>query len=190
MPPRDRGSSPVDHHDDGLFCLPGQGKAIVYLGKEALLAWLTDIRSEEHQEVVDRFYYLSRSRAFYTTSVYVLVELYTTVRYSGSPAQAAELHEKIIQSEIRVNHGSNDWGSECQSRTPKDVFQAGAALFEERSSLEINFPEAVLILSAAREKRNRDIPVYVFTFDGVLARLAQTFDLGVLPHHTPLRGRR
>lgn len=127
-----RGQEPLAHHSDDLLAPDGRGNAVVFLGKEALLAWFTDIRTKTHGEVLERFYHLCHSRASFTTSVYQLVEVFTKIRYEQSA-------------------------------------------------------EATLLLSLARERRNRNTPVYLFTFDGTLATLADTFRIPVLPYSTPLR---
>jgi hypothetical protein len=71
--------------------------------------------------------------------------------------------------------------------TPKEVFKKAVGTFENRSRIEFSFPEAALVLALARENQNRNVPVYLFTFDGTLATLADTFDVPVLPYSTPLR---
>ena len=182
-----RGSTPIAHHADDVLFPADPGTAVVYLGKEALLAWLTDIRSAEHQEAIDRFYNISREQTYYTTSTYTLAEVATTVRYRGSATKAAELQTKVAASSIRVKHGSDDWSASQQTRTPRDIFTAVSALFAERSGIRCSFPEAALILGAAREQRNRQTSVYLFTYDGTLATLADTFQISVLPFSTPLR---
>lgn len=176
-----RGVSPVDHHADDVLFPSDPGNVVVYLGKEALLSWFTDIRSEEHREAIDRFYHVSRDRSYYTTSAYTLAEVATTVRYGGSATAAAELAAKVSESAIRVKHGSDDWSESQQTRTPQDVFTAVSALFAERDGITCSFP------GAAREQRNRRISVYLFTYDGTLATLADTFQIPVLPFSTPLR---
>lgn len=187
MSPDNRGVTPVeDHSDESLF--PSQpGNAIIYFGKETLLSWLTDIRSEIHQEAVDRFYYLSRDRAYYTTSVYQLAEVATKVRYDGSAQAVSLLGDRIDGSAIRVVHGGDDWDETSHSRTSKDVFMASIELITTRKRLPVNFPEAALILDAARDNRNRTEDVYLFTFDGTLATLTDTFGIEVLPYNTPCR---
>lgn len=178
---------PVDRHPDDVLLPTGRGTVVVYLGKEALLSWFTDVRSRSHRAVARRFLQLTRSRAVYTTSVYQLVEVFTKVRYEQSAATVAELRERVRDSALNVVHGSDDWDDSRQERTPRDVFDAVTGLFQERSELEFSFPEAALVLGLARENRNRDVPTYLFTFDGTLATLADTFDVPVLPYATPLR---
>ncbi|NEU55739.1 hypothetical protein [Halorussus sp. MSC15.2] len=184
---RRRDAEPLSHHPDDVLFPAGRGNVVVYLGKEALLSWFTDVRSEMHRETTGRFQQLCRSRAIYTTNVYQLVEVFTKVRYAKSAKTVERLRSRIGDSTVRVVHGSDDWSDNCQERTPKDVFDAATGLFEERSGIEFSFPEAALVLALARESWNRDVPVYLFTFDGTLATLADTFDVPVLPYSTPLR---
>lgn len=174
------------HPDDVLFP-SGQGKVIVFLGKEALLAWLSDVRSGVHEAVLDRFYELGHRRGLFTTSAYQLVEVFTKVRYDRSAEAVADFYDRIIDSQLHVLHGSDDWNDQYQERTPGDVFDAATGLFQERSDIEFSFPEAALVLGLARESNTRRTPVYLFTFDGTLATLADTFDVPVLPYSTPLR---
>lgn len=182
-----RGGEPLAHHSDDVLFPDGPGNAIVYLGKEALLSWFTGIRSRTHREVIDRLYRLGHRRAHFSTSVYQLVEVFTKVRYAAGATTVSKLQENVVDSTIRVVHGSDDWNDHRQERTPKDVFDAVAGLFEERPGIEFSFPEAALVLGLARENNNRTIGVYLFTFDGTLATLADTFDVPVLPYSTPLR---
>lgn len=182
-----RGGEPLAYHFDDVLFPDGHGNVIVYLGKEPLLSWFTGIRSRMHREVIDRLYRLGHRRAHFSTSVYQLVEVFTKVRYADGATTVARLQEKIVESVIRVAHGSDDWNDHRQERTPKDVFDAVAGLFEERPRIEFSFPEAALVLGLARENNTRDVPVYLFTFDGTLATLADTFGVPVLPYSTPLR---
>lgn len=175
------------HHPDGVLFPTGRSKIIVFLGKEALLSWFSDVRSEDHEAVLDRFYELGYRRGLFTTSAYQLVEVFTKVRYDESARAVVSLHDRITDSDLRVYHGSDDWNSHYQERTPRDAFDAATGLLEERPQIEFSFPEAALVLALAREKENRDVPVYLFTFDGTLATLADTFDVPVLPYSTPLR---
>lgn len=181
------GDEPLAHHSDDVLFPSGQGRIVVFLGKEALLSWFTEVRSETHQTVLERLHNLGRSRAIFTTSVYQLVEVFTKVRYEKSAKQAVRLAEKVVDSAVRVLHGSDDWSDSHQSWTPKDVFHASSELFADRPRIEFSFPEAALVLALAREDLNRRHPVYLFTFDGTLATLADTFDVPVLPYTTPLR---
>jgi hypothetical protein len=106
---------------------------------------------------------------------------------AGTATTVADLHDRIGDSALRVVHGSDDWNDHRQDRTPKDVFDAVAGLCRERPRIEFSFPEAALVLALARENQNRHERVYLFTFDGTLATLADTFDVPVLPYSTPLR---
>ena len=56
----------------------------MFLGKEALLARLSNQRHTASEHVVDRFFDLSRERAYYYTDVYVLAEVLATVRSGAS----------------------------------------------------------------------------------------------------------
>lgn len=175
------------HHSDDVLFPAGQGNVIVYLGKEALLSWFTGIRSATHREVADRLYHLAHPRALFRTNVYLLVEVFTKVRYAKSATAVVELYERLVDSVVRVRHGNDDWDELQWTETPKGMFASAAKTFQARRQIEFSFPEAALVLALARESRNRDVPVYLFTFDGTLATLADTFDVPVLPYSTPLR---
>ena len=185
--PDTRGGKPLAHHPDAVLFPPGRGTVVVFLGKEALLSWFTSVRSRERQEIIDRLYNLGRSRAVFTTSSYQLVEVFTKVRYEKSAEETVELLEKVSRSPIRILHGSDEWDDPHRMETPKEVFEKAVGTFENRSRIEFSFPEAALVLGLARENQHRDVPVYLFTFDGTLATLADTFDVPVLPYSTPLR---
>ena len=180
-------AEPLARHSDDVLFPDGRGTVVVFLGKEVLLSWFTDVRSKEHRSVIDRVHRLGHRRALFTTSVYQLVEVFTKVRYEKSATQASRLSDKIAESAIRVLHGTDDWSDPYATWTPKDVFEAASGLFEERSEIEFSFPEAALVLALARENRNREVPTYLLTFDGTLATLADTFEVPVLPYATPLR---
>lgn len=182
-----RSGEPLARHSDGVLFPTGPGTIVVFLGKEALLSWFTDIRSKERQEVIDRLYSIGQSRAVFTTSTYQLVEVLTKVRYNKSAQTTATLTEKIANSPIRVLHGNSDWNDRYQWEPPREVFEKAGEMFENRMEIEFSFPEAALVLGLTRENRNRDVPVYLFTFDGTLAALADTFGVPVLPYATPLR---
>ena len=181
------GAEPLAHHPDDVLLPSGRGNAVVYLGKEALLSWFTGIRSEMHREVADRLYYLGHPRVLFKTSVYQLVEVFTKVRYAKSAETVVELQSRVVDSVVRVLHGSANWDESSQTQTPKDIFEAATETLGNRPRIQFSFPEAVLVFDLARENRNRDVPVYLFTFDGTLATLADTFDVPVLPYSTPLR---
>jgi hypothetical protein len=177
----------VARHPDGVLFPNGHGTVVVFLGKEALLAWFSTVRSETHEAVLDRFYELGHRRASITTSTYQLVEVFTKVRYDRSADVVTNLYARIGDSNLRVLHGIDDWNDANQSWAPNEVFQSASELIGERPRIEFSFPEAALVLALTRESRNRDVPVYLFTFDGALAALADTFDVPVLPYSTPLR---
>jgi hypothetical protein len=181
------GGEPLAHHPDDILLPSNQGNAIVYLGKEAILSWFTGLRSEKRRTIVDRLCHLGHPRVLFKTSVYQLVEVVTKVRYAKSANAVVELYDQIADSIVRVRHGSDDWGHSSQSWTPKGVFRASSMLFGDRPGIPFSFPEAALVLSLVRERENRQQPVYLFTFDGTLATLADTFDVPVLPYSTPLR---
>ena len=176
------GADPVPDHPDSVIFPADRGKSTVFVGKEALLARLTDLRSARHQEVIDRFFELSRDQAFYYTTVYVLAEVFTSVRYGTSARETAQLQADIQDSAIRVLHGSDDWDSPSPSKTPKEIFLAATQLYEEREKIAFNVTEATLVLAAARADAS-----FVFTYDGTVATLARSFGLDVLPYATPLR---
>jgi hypothetical protein len=176
------GADPIPNHPDSVIFPPDSGRTLVFLGKEALLARLTDLRSSRHQHVVDRFFELSRDQAFYYTNVYVLAEVFTTVRYGTSARQTAALQADVQDSAIQVLHGSDDWDTETPSRTPKEIFLAATQLYTEREKIAFNITEATLVLEAARVHAD-----FVFTYDGTVATLARSFGLDVLPYATPLR---
>jgi hypothetical protein len=181
------GAEPLAHHSDNVLLPSGRGNIIVYLGKEALLSWFTGIRSKTHQETANRLYHLGHPRVLFKTSVYQLVEVFTKVRYEKSAITVGKLRQRLVDSIIRVFHGNDKWDTHRQVESPKQVFDGATKLFEDRPQIEFSFPEAALVLSLARENRNRNVPVSLFTFDGTLATLADTFDVTVLPYSTPLR---
>ncbi len=160
---------------------------VAYLGKEVLLSWFTEVRSETHREVLDRLYDVGHPRVLFKTSIYPLVEVFTKIRYERSARATVAFHENLVGSIVRVYDGRDEWTTSAQNRSPRAVFRAVAELYQRRPKIEFSFPEAALVLGLARENRNRNVPVYLFTFDGTLATLADTFEIPVLPYSTPLR---
>jgi hypothetical protein len=184
---KSREVEPLAHHPDDALFPAERGTIVVFLGKEALLSWFTSVRSNEREEVIDRLHHLGQSRAVFTTSIYQLVEVFTKVRYEKSAEETTRLAEKVADSRIRILHGTDEWDSTHQMETPKEVFEGATETFENRPCIQFSFPEAALVLALTRENRNRTVPVYLFTFDGTLATLADTFDVPVLPYSTLLR---
>jgi hypothetical protein len=78
------GTDPVPDVDDSSIFPDDIGRRIVFLGKEALLARLSNQRHTASEHVVDRFFDLSRKQAYYYTDVYVLAEVLATVRSGAS----------------------------------------------------------------------------------------------------------
>lgn len=177
-----RGSEPLAGLEDSLVFPDSHGKTVTFLGKEALLARLTNLRSRRHRDVADRFFYLSRNRAYYYTSVYVLAEVFSSVRYRASALATSRLKDDLLASEIEIRHGSDSWDTSTPTTTPREVFLTVARLFEERTKIEFNFQEATLVLEAARSDAD-----FVFTYDGTVATLARSFDLDVLPYDESVR---
>lgn len=177
-----RGDDPIEGIDDSVIFPSQPGKTLVFLGKEALLARLTDLRSAQKQAIVDRFFYLSRDQGYYYTNVYVMAEVFTTVRYGTSAQEAAQLKADILASNIEIRHGSDAWDTSESSNTPKEVFLAAAELFTQREKIAFNFQEATLVLEAARA--NAD---FIFSYDGTVATLARSFGIDVLPYDASVR---
>jgi hypothetical protein len=177
-----QGTDPVKGIDDSAIFPPQPGKTLVFLEKEALLARLTDLRSARNQAIVDRFFHLSRNQSYYYTNVYVMAEVFTTVRYGTSAQEAAQVKDDILASNIEIRHGSDAWDTPTPSNTPKDVFLAAAELFAQREKIAFNFQEATLVLEAARADAD-----FIFSYDGTVATLAWSFDIDILPYDAGVR---
>ena len=102
------GSNPVSGVDDASIFPDDIGRRIVFLGKEALLARLSNQRHTASERVADRFFHLSRTQAYYYTDVYVLAEVLATVRSGTTAAQAVAVFEDAKNSQIGILHGGTD----------------------------------------------------------------------------------
>ena len=91
-----RGSDPIDGIDDSVIFPSEPGNKVIFFGKEALLARLSDVRDEPREEIVDRFFYLSREQGYYFTDVFVIAEFLSTVRYGTSAERAEEVKGDLL----------------------------------------------------------------------------------------------
>ena len=127
-----RGSEPINGIDDSVIFPSEPGNKVIFLGKEALLARLSDVRDEPREEIVDRFFYLSREQGYYFTDVFVIAEFLSTVRYGTSAERAEEVKGDLLSSAIRVRYGNDDWGETELESSPKEILSIATELFRER----------------------------------------------------------
>ena len=114
-----RGAEPINGVDDSVIFPSEPGNKVIFLGKEALLARLSDLRGEVREEIVDRFFYLSRNQGYYFTDAFVIAEFLSTVRYGTSAERTGEIKDDLLASAIRVRHGDDDWGETHLDSSPK-----------------------------------------------------------------------
>lgn len=171
------GAEPVEDCDDSTIFPDHLGRVAVFLDKEALLARLTDTRSQRKEAIVDRFFFLSRARAFYFTDIYVISELLGTVR-SGSTAEAAiALMDDLESSTIEVHHGPDRWDESTLTQSPKEVFEAGTDLIRQAKKHDVKFNEASLVMQAITAEKG-----CIFSYDKPVRGLARAYDLDVFPY--------
>lgn len=170
------GSNPVEGIDDSTIFPVDHGRRIVFLGKEALLARLSDQRPQAEQ-VVDRFFHLSRDQAYYFTDIYVLAELLATVRSGTTAEKAVDVFEDAKASQIRVLHGTDEWDKTELQQSPKETMEAAMNLIAESGGHDVKFDEAALVLGAMAAERS-----CVFSFDSSLRTLARSRDVETLPY--------
>jgi len=171
------GTDPVPDVDDSSIFPDDIGRRIVFLGKEALLARLSNQRHTASEHVVDRFFDLSRKQAYYYTDVYVLAEVLATVRSGASAAQAVSVFEDAKDSEIGVLHGGSDWAETHLQQSPKDVIEAAMELIGASEGQNVKFNEATLVLQAMAAENG-----CVFSFDSDLRSLARSRDVETMPY--------
>ena len=170
-----RGSDPLDGIDDSVIFPSEPGNKVIFFGKEALLARLSDVRDEPREEIVDRFFYLSREQGYYFTDVFVIAEFLSTVRYGTSAERAEEVKGDLLSSAIRVRYGDDDWEETELESSPKEILLIATELFSERDWIEFSVQEAALVLAGADAD-------YIFSFDTAVRELARSLDIEVLPY--------
>jgi len=170
-----RGSDPIDGIDDSVIFPSEPGNKVIFFGKEALLARLSDVRDEPREEIVDRFFYLSREQGYYFTDVFVIAEFLSTVRYGTSAERAEEVRDDLLSSAIRVRYGDDDWEETELESSPKEILLIATELFSERDWIEFSVQEAALVLAGADAD-------YIFSFDTAVRELARSLDIEVLPY--------
>ena len=153
-----RGSDPIDGIDDSVIFPSEPGNKVIFFGKEALLARLSDLRGEPREEIIDRFFYLSREQGYYFTDVFVIAEFLSTVRYGTSAERAEEVKGDLLSSAIRVRYGDDDWEETELESSPKEILLIATELFSERDWIEFSVQEAALVLAGV----NADC---IFSFD-------------------------
>jgi hypothetical protein len=170
-----RGAKPIDGVDNSVIFPSEPGNKVIFLGKEALLARLSDLRGDVREEVVDRFFYLSRNQGYYFTDTFVIAEFLSTVRYGTSAKRAEEVRDDLLSSAIRVRYGDDDWEETELENSPKEVLLIATELFSERDWIEFSVQEATLVLAASDAD-------YLFSFDTAVRKLARSLDVEVLPY--------
>lgn len=167
----------IEDIQDTIIFPKSPGKKIVFLDKESMLSRLSNIRDKQKQDVVDRFFTLSRDQAYYYTDIYIMSEVFSTVRSSESAEEMAKLREDLLKSSIEVMHGSDSWAEDVMSDSPKTVFLAATDALESRSSIDCKLPEAALVLQAAKAEAD-----YLFSYDSAVRTLSSSFKIDPLPH--------
>jgi hypothetical protein len=195
---RRRPDGALNHHDQSSLEFGHSGPAILGLGKEALLTRLTTRRSREHHEVIDYIFAHAKQREAYVfTTTHVLAEVIGTIRSGTDPHTVNELWKSIQSSDITVLEDGQEWKSNPISpngnevfRNPFDQFDNLLDLYEENPDIDFKFHEGTVVLNSIlleELSRGKSYTVYVATFDGDLASLADQYQIGVLPYHTDLR---
>ena len=172
-----RGSKPVTGLDDTIVFSEHLGHVAVFLDKEALLARLSDERSERKEAIVDRFFHLSRDQAFYFTDVYVLAEVLGKVRSGTTAAATVEFMDNISNSAIEIHYGADRWDESVLTQSPKEVFEAGADLIRTANKHDVKFDEATLVLQAITAENG-----CVLSFDKPVREISRAFDVEVFPY--------
>lgn len=195
---RRRPDGALDHHDQSSLEFGHQGPSILGLGKEALLTRLTTRRSQEHHEVIDYiFQHAEQREAYVFTTTYVLAEVIGTIRSGTDSHTVGEIWDSVQASNITVLEDGRQWKAdssgadgEAIARRPFDQFDYVLEFYEENPTIEFKFHEATVVSNAILLEElspGKKHTVYIATFDGDLAALADTSGIDVLPYSTDLR---
>lgn len=190
--------TPLSDHPDEVLTPSIRGRVLLFLGKEALLARLTDSRPQKGK-IVDRCFHLLRNRAYVATTTHTLAEVVGTVRSATTAEEAAQLIRDVQSSRIHVLYQNEEWTEMTQPNPESERFEIITDLYLDCPAVDFKFHEGDLVLTAATNDANRSIDVCVLTFDGAVAALADKINLPhqdewvdsinihVLPYSTSLR---
>lgn len=187
----------LESHADYELRFGHPGPAILGLGKEALLTRLTDRRSRTHHATIDYiFREAERQNAYVYTTTHVLAEVIGTIRSGERSPTVDGFWDDIRESNIVVLEDGQRWdespvdddGNPAFSQ-PLHQFQEIQKLYQENPAIDFKFHEGTLCLNGVllEERSDGRFTVYIATFDGAVAALADRLQLDVLPYRTALR---
>jgi len=184
----------LDRHDRGELEPSRGGPVLLGLGKEALLARLTTLRSRDHHAAIDYVFDAARRRnAFIFTTTSILAEVVGTVRSRSDANTVESLWQDLTSSSISVLYDGEPWNEADEFRPPKSRFDNVHTLYDENPELELKFHEGTLLLNTAtldERLEAANATVCLVTFDGLLWALGRRYGLEVVPYNTPLRADR
>jgi hypothetical protein len=172
------------------------GPAVLGVGKEALLSRLTTRRSQEHQAAIDYIFRHAQERnAYVYTTTHVLAEVIGTIRSGTDQHTVNDFWGNIQESSIAILEDGRSWTDSPSDdehspfRSSFEQFRYLQKLYDENPEIDFKFHEGTLVLNGILlEERASDArTVYIATFDGALASLADIYEIDVLPYVTPLR---
>lgn len=187
----------LESHNADVLRFAHERPTVLGLGKEALLTRLTTRRSRTHQAVVDYiFREAERRNAYVYTTTHVLAEVVGTIRSGEDRNTVNAFWENIQQSRILVLEDGRRWNQEPVGEDgrptfarPFDQFETVHGLYDEHPSIDFKFHEGTLVLNGIflEERSDAKLTVYIATFDGALAALADRLGIDILPYSTGLR---
>lgn len=189
----------LNNHDASNIEFGHPGPAILGLGKEALLTRLTTRRSEEHHAVIDYIFDHAEERnAHVYTTTHVLAEVIGTIRSGADQHTVNEFWDAIQASDIAVFEDGQEWKKDpvdadgnATFRRPFGQFDYFQEVYQENPDIDFKFHEASVVLTGVlieeQTPAKNGHTVYIATFDGDLARLADEYQIDVIPYSTHLR---
>jgi hypothetical protein len=187
----------LESHEADLLEFAHKGPAVLGLGKEALLTRLTTRRTGTHQAVIDHiFREAERRNAYVYTSTHVLAEVIGTIRSGEDRSTVSGFWQNVQDSSVLVLEDGWRWDQEVVSEDgtpvfvqPFEQFETVHSLYDEYPTIDFKFHEAALVLNGVflEERSDAELTVYLATFDGALAALADELSLDILPYSTDLR---
>lgn len=184
----------LDRHDRGELEPSRGGPVLLGLGKEALLARLTTLRTRDHHAAIDYVFEAARRRnAFVFTTTSILAEVVGTVRSRSDSNTVESLRQDLTASSISVLYDGEPWDEQVELRLPKARFDNVHELYRENPELELKFHEGTLLLNTVTLDERLDAgnpTVCLVTFDRIVCALGRRYGLEVVPYNTPLRADR
>ncbi|WP_135852270.1 hypothetical protein [Halorussus salinus] len=183
-----RPATALQRHSEADLTPQTQGPVNFALGKEALLALYTTLRSEQHSVVDYLFREAKRRNAGVFTTSHVLAEVVGTVKSKRDADAAVRFWNVVVDSKIVVLHGARPWGRTDAGLGEKAIGTGVKNLYRQWTTVDFKFHEGTLVMDAVKLNEERAAEeTFVVSLDGSLTNLAWNENLNILPSRTPHR---